>query len=317
VNWIFFSCSLIIFNKWILAESGFPFPLALTMCHMAFCSCFAAAVIKSGKVEAPSMEMDTYLKAVVPIGALYSGTLWFGNSAYLFLSVSFIQMLKAMMPVLVFAVGCLLKTEKFSWGLFGNMVVVTIGVLIASYGEIEFVMFGFLLQILSLVFESTRLALVQILLQKRGLKLNPITSLYFISPACFAFLSVPFIVVEVPKMTASDDWTFRPGVLLLNCCVALALNIAVFMLIGKTSALTMNVSGVIKDWLLIGLSVVLFASPVSGLQIFGYLIAFVAVAYYNLKKIKEKQAAADAEKRKQAGGALLAQAPAGPSDSKV
>merc|ERR1712124_105445 len=83
-------------------------------------------------------------------------------------------MLKAMMPVLVFAVGCLLKTEKFSWGLFGNMVVVTIGVLIASYGEIEFVMFGFLLQILSLVFESTRLALVQILLQKRGLKLNPI-----------------------------------------------------------------------------------------------------------------------------------------------
>ena len=317
MNWIFFSCSLIIFNKWILAESGFPYPLALTMCHMAFCSCFAAAVIKSGKVDAPSMDKDTYLKAVVPIGALYSGTLWFGNSAYLFLSVSFIQMLKAMMPVLVFAVGCLLKTEKFSWGLFGNMVVVTIGVLIASFGEIEFVLFGFLLQILSLVFESTRLALVQILLQKRGLKLNPITSLYFISPACFAFLSVPFVVVEVPKMTASDDWTFRPFVLLLNCCVALALNIAVFMLIGKTSALTMNVSGVIKDWLLIGLSVVLFASPVSGLQIFGYLIAFVAVAYYNLKKIKEKQAAAEAEKRKQAGGPLLAQAPAGPSDSKV
>ena len=44
MNWIFFSCSLIIFNKWILAESGFPFPLALTMCHMAFCSCFAAAM---------------------------------------------------------------------------------------------------------------------------------------------------------------------------------------------------------------------------------------------------------------------------------
>ena len=56
------------------------------------------------------------------------------------------------------------------------------------------------------------------------------------------------------------------------------LNIAV-LLIGKISALTMNVSGVIKDWLLIGLPVVLFASPVSGLQFFGYLIAFVAVYY--------------------------------------
>lgn len=33
---------------------------------------------------------------------------------------------------------------------------------------------------------------------------------------------------------------------------------AVFLLIGKTSALTMNIAGVVKDWLLIGVSVVLF-----------------------------------------------------------
>jgi hypothetical protein len=33
---------------------------------------------------------------------------------------------------------------------------------------------------------------------------------------------------------------------------------AVFLLIGKTSALTMNVAGVVKDWLLILLSVVLY-----------------------------------------------------------
>ena len=39
---------------------------------------------------------------------------------------------------------------------------------------------------------------------------------------------------------------------------SVALNLAVFLLIGKTSALTMNVAGVIKDWLLIGLSVLIF-----------------------------------------------------------
>ena len=33
------------------------------------------------------------------------------------------------------------------------------------------------------------------------------------------------------------------------------LNMAVFLLIGKTSALTMNIAGVVKDWMLIGLSV--------------------------------------------------------------
>ena len=33
---------------------------------------------------------------------------------------------------------------------------------------------------------------------------------------------------------------------------------AVFRLIGKTSALTMNIGGVVKDWMLIGLSVALY-----------------------------------------------------------
>ena len=36
------------------------------------------------------------------------------------------------------------------------------------------------------------------------------------------------------------------------------LNMAVFLLIGKTSALTMNIAGVVKDWLLIALSWLLY-----------------------------------------------------------
>ena len=44
-------------------------------------------------------------------------------------------------------------------------VVVTIGVGIASYGEINFVLIGVILQLISVATESTRLTLVQILLQ--------------------------------------------------------------------------------------------------------------------------------------------------------
>ena len=36
----------------------------------------------------------SYRRAIAPIGLLFSGTLWLGNAAYLYLSVSFIQMLK-------------------------------------------------------------------------------------------------------------------------------------------------------------------------------------------------------------------------------
>jgi hypothetical protein len=43
-----------------------------------------------------------------------------------------------------------------------------------------------------------------------------------------------------------------------SAAAAFALNCSVFLLVGKTSALTMNVAGVVKDWLLIFASVRLF-----------------------------------------------------------
>jgi hypothetical protein len=43
-------------------------------------------------------------------------------------------MLKATMPVTVFFVGVLLGTEKYSNSYAGNMLIVAIGVAVASYG---------------------------------------------------------------------------------------------------------------------------------------------------------------------------------------
>jgi hypothetical protein len=46
---------------------------------------------------------------------------------------------------------------------------------------------------------------------------------------------------------------------------------AVFLLIGKTSALTMNIAGVIKDWMLIFFSYYIFRAPVTKLNLAGYI----------------------------------------------
>ena len=51
---------------------------------------------------------------------------------------------------------------------------------------------------------------------------------------------------------------FEPLVFVSNAAAAFGLNVSVFLLVGSTSALTMNVAGVLKDWLLIGLSVTIF-----------------------------------------------------------
>ena len=132
--WIFLSFTVIVYNKYILDKKlyNWPYPITLTMIHMAFCSSLAIILIKLFKIVDPvSMSRDTYLRSVVPIGALYSLSLWLSNSAYIYLSISFIQMLKALMPVAVYSIGVLLKKEAFKSRTMTNMLSISFGVAVA------------------------------------------------------------------------------------------------------------------------------------------------------------------------------------------
>lgn len=109
-------------------------------------------------------------------------------------------------------------------------------------------------------------------MNSRGQKMDSFQSLYYVCPACMVCLVIPFFVGEftgVRALLASPDYIFRPPVFLANACTAFLLNLAVFLLIGKTSALTMNIAGVIKDWLLIYSSYSMFHAPVTMLNLTG------------------------------------------------
>ncbi|KAJ4750927.1 Nucleotide-sugar transporter family protein [Rhynchospora pubera] len=310
--WIFLSFSVIVYNKYILDPKmyNWPFPISLTIIHMAFCSFLAFIAIHVFRfIELPSsMNGDLYVSSVVPIGALYSLSLWFSNSAYMYLSVSFIQMLKALMPVAVYSIGIMFKKETFNSSTMLNMLSISFGVAIAAYGEARFNVTGVSLQLAAVAFEATRLVLIQILLTSKGISLNPITSLYYVAPCCLAFLIVPWWFVEFPRLRSAAS--FQPDLVIFgtNSICAFALNLAVFLLVGKTSALTMNVAGVVKDWLLIAFSWSVIRDTITPLNLIGYGIAFLGVAFYNhakLQALKVKEMQKKAQQQDEESGALL------------
>lgn len=310
--WIFLSFTVIVYNKYILDRKlyGWPYPISLTMIHMGFCSSLAYLLVSVFKVVEPvSMSRDLYFKSVVPIGLLYSLSLWLSNSAYIYLSVSFIQMLKALMPVAVYSIGVMLKKESFKNDTFANMMSISFGVAVAAYGEAKFNSWGVSLQLGAVAFEATRLVLIQILLTSKGITLNPITSLYYVAPCCFVFLSVPWIIVEFPLLRDTSSFHFDYLIFGTNSLCAFALNLAVFLLVGKTSALTMNVAGVVKDWLLIAFSWSVIKDTVTPINLVGYGLAFLGVAYYNhskLQTLKAKEAQKKvAQADEEAAGKLL------------
>lgn len=247
------------------------------------------------------MSREVYLSSVVPIGALYSISLWLSNSAYIYLSVSFIQMLKALMPVAVYSIGICFKKENYKSDTMANMISISIGVAIAAYGEAKFDVFGVFLQLGAVAFEATRLVMIQILLTSKGIQLNPITSLYYVAPCCLVFLFVPWVFVEFPVLKETSSFHLDFLVFGTNSLCAFALNLAVFLLVGKTSALTMNVAGVVKDWLLIAFSWSVIKDTVTPINLAGYGLAFLGVGYYNHAKLQAMKAK-DAQKKVQPQG---------------
>ena len=63
--------------------------------------------------------------------------------------------------------------------------------------------------------------------------------------------------------------------------------------IGKTSAVVLTLSGVLKDILLVMASMAIFGDPVAPLQYFGYSIALGGLMYYRLGGEKMKQLSTD------------------------
>lgn len=187
--WILFSSCTILFNKWILGF--FPYPIFLTTWHMFFASVGTFTLKKTtnllNSLDENPISNQVYFSNVVPIGVFFAASLIFSNKVYLYLSVSFIQMLKAATPIVVLLLSFVMNLEKPSAKLFAIIFLVSSGIAIASYGEIDFIFIGVLFQVLGIVVESIRLVLVQILLSNNGLKFDAICGLYLFAPVTFFF----------------------------------------------------------------------------------------------------------------------------------
>ncbi|KAF9589350.1 hypothetical protein IFM89_022830 [Coptis chinensis] len=168
--YIFLSSSQIFFNKWVLPSKqiNFPYPLGSTLLHMVFSSvlCFLLTkVFKIMNVE-EGMTLDIYTTSVIPTGAMFAMTLWLGNTAYMYISVAFAQMLKAIMPVAVFILRVAAGLELMSCRMFFIMSLISFGILVASYGEVNVNWIGVVYQMGSVVGEALRLIFMEIFVKR-------------------------------------------------------------------------------------------------------------------------------------------------------
>ncbi|KAF4972589.1 hypothetical protein FSARC_862 [Fusarium sarcochroum] len=222
-----------------------------------------------------------YLTTVLPIGIVSSGSLVCSNFVYLHLSVAFIQMLKAASPVSVLLISWIFGVVDPTMGQIINIMVIVLGVVVASAGTIEFSWVGVLFQIGGLGFEAVRVVMIQIMLKGEGLKMDAMVGLYYYAPVVALLNLFVAFIIEIPYFDMADLHRVGFLMLFLNAAVAFALSFTSMVLIGKTSGLVMSLSGIFKNILLIVVSVILWHVTITPVQLIGFSVTLCALVYYS------------------------------------
>ncbi len=115
-----------------------------------------------------------------------------------------------------------------------NLLVIVLGVMLASLGEIKIHITGLLFQAGGLVFEAYRLALIQRLLNDGRYKMDPLVSLYYFAPCCAGMVAVMLMCSEWRSIRREELENVGWWVWIGNGLVAMGLNVASVYLVSNT-----------------------------------------------------------------------------------
>ncbi|CAJ1966855.1 unnamed protein product [Cylindrotheca closterium] len=308
LGWFLFSALITSYNKYVFGEGhmAFPCPLFLTSLHFGVqwsfshyaCEIFPETL---GTQMIKDLDWKTWAAIAVPCGVVTAMDVGLSNLSLAVITITFYTMVKSSTPVFVLGWAHIFGIERITLQLIGVAAVIAVGEFVTVYGEINFVLKGFLLCLTASVLSGARWTLVQLKLQSMEPPLKTtIATMRLLSPCMFFIMLLMSLVIEqpwndFPKMNSSDLW----WVLILGAgggAIAVSMILCEFYLILEASAIVLMIGGVLKEMVTIVIGVTLFGDDLNGTKIFGMCIVFSGVILYKIVFHLEKE-------EKAAGGA--------------
>ncbi|XP_052290739.1 probable sugar phosphate/phosphate translocator At1g06470 isoform X10 [Citrus sinensis] len=258
--WYTFSTFLTLYNKTLLGDDmgKFPAPLLMNTVHFSMQAILSKAIIwfwSHRFQHTVSMSWRDYYVRVVPTGLATALDVNLSNESLVFISVTFATMCKSASPIFLLLFAFAFRLESPSIKLLGIIIIISTGVLFSVAKETEFEFWGFLFVILAAVMSGFRWCMTQILLQKEtyGLK-NPLTLMSYVAPIMALVTALlPLLLDPWHEFKRNNyfnnSWHVTRSLLLMLSGGALAFFMVLteFVLVSVTSAVTVQIAGVVKE----------------------------------------------------------------------
>ncbi|XP_042514431.1 probable sugar phosphate/phosphate translocator At1g06470 isoform X2 [Macadamia integrifolia] len=298
VVWYSFSTCLTLYNKTLLGDDlgKFPAPMLMNTVHFGMQAFLSNAITWFwAKRFRPRVAMSwrDYFMRVVPTALGTALDINLSNASLVFISVTFATMCKSASPIflLLFAFGFRLETPSIK--LFGIMLLISFGILLTVARETEFELWGFIFVMLAAVMSGFRWCMTQILLQREayGLK-DPLTLMSYVTPVMAVSTALLSLVMdpwdEFKKNNYfNSSWHVLRSTLLMifGGTLAFFMVLTEYILVSVTSAVTVNIAGVVKEAVTILVAVFYFHDQFTWLKGIGLITIMVGVSLFNWFKI--------------------------------
>ncbi|KAA8550386.1 hypothetical protein F0562_002070 [Nyssa sinensis] len=273
------SVSIVICNKALMSNLGFPFATTLTSWHLMVTYCTLHVAKRFNFFENKPIDMKT----VMLFGILNGVSIGFLNLSLGFNSIGFYQMTKLAIIPFTVLLETLFLNKQFSQKIKFSLFLLLVGVGIASVTDLQLNLLGSILSLLAIVTTCVGQILTNTI-QKR-LNVSSTQLLYQSAPFQAAILFVSGPLMD-QYLTNQNVFAFKysPLVLefiILSCLIAVSVNFSTFLVIGKTSPVTYQVLGHLKTCLVLGFGYTLLHDPFTERNIIGILIAILGMVLYS------------------------------------
>ena len=285
--------SIILLNKHVLAVTPFHFPISLASLGVLFGWIISVVGVHTGLVSLEKhkdITLTSWLTNVVPIGFFTGITLAAGNIAYFYLSLSFLQMAKAISPVCLFFILTGTGLDRFHLNVFLAVMVIVVGAVICAGNEVHFTWIGVCLVLVAETTEACKAAAFQFLLANKSFTMWE--GMYFVSPASLVFLGTAIACMEYKDLVKEDalgQMAANPLLFTAAGTLGFGVNFCSLGVITHVGAITLKVLAQMKSLLIIVAGIAVYNDVVTMQTAIGYGIMIVGFGFFNYAKIKAKE----------------------------
>jgi len=285
IGWYIVSSTNGVLGKTVLSQ--FPYPMTVTMVHLASIALFSTPLLKMLQIRENESTWSHHKSILLPLafGKFVSSV--FSHISLWKVPVSYAHTVKASMPIFTVLISRFLLGERHSYSLYLSLFPIVLGVATATVTELSFDVIG----LGSALIATAGFSLMNVY-SKRAMKDTGMHHLRLLHK-----LGQISALMFLPVWTLVDLTTFRKD-LSMEVVTLLAVdgflhwiqNILAFTLLKMVVPLTYAVANVTKRISVITVSLLLLKNPVTATNVCGMLLAIGGVFCYNLAKYRENQA---------------------------